>query len=642
MDTEVRNEPLRWDASGSTTGGAGTKVVFRYRADELDSATGSVSGTNVAPVRKYPATLAVTTVPRPRPFRDFKYVSLDGTTRAILGTSAIQTQTSLGFTVQVWFRADTATQTAKLFSTTESYRGFALSYDNGLLRGTYSYRKAGDGATATSANRHTVTQDLTTVRADDGKWHVATFAVTRIPETTPKQVQARLYLDGKQVTTRSDVVYQPVDQDFTFWDSNSYPAVGAEPDGNAPTSGFFDGDINAAVVYNYPVDHNVLALSPPWDGDMLYGGQPSYWDYLVATEEAPTTSTQGTWSYAHHVTNSERNGVWASDINTARARVPIPLISASYVPQGLSLSEDGRTMYQFFYYSTKDPTVAGQNPVGLVCGAGKRCPAYAVTRTDLDTLRVTGIYLLDLPGDHAGGIVALGQYVYVGALGALDASGNPDYKVGQTIFRFDLATGQTVSSGNPTHGLPPIYRVSTPKLYDWSAAVGGLNASTSAMAYSPVTRSIYTLGYLDGTDDATANTIYQFPVDTNGDVTTTSPRKYALPAGPVNTRGQNQGMTPIVSSDGRTCFLLAHEYKTSPSPTYSQIVRACFTSAGAFDDWVPRKTLPGVAENLAVGPDNTVWVLNENPAIRHQRRASDNWYRTFTPYVAGFPLSDLN
>jgi hypothetical protein len=457
---------------------------------------------------------------------------------------------------------------------------------------------------------------------------------TTAGHTDKPHARARLYLDGVAVTNPAD--YVPFDTgDFTFWDSTSYPAVGAEPNSNAAADDFFEGDVNAAVVYNYQVDHNVLAVSPPWDGDMLYGGQPSYWDYLVPTETAPTTSSYGTWSYAHHFTNSERNGAWSADINTERARVPIPLVSANYVPQGLAISEDGTTMYQLFYYSTEDPT--NQNPQGGLCG--NPCPAYALTATDLNTQRVTAIYELGDPalpnamlGSHAGGLVATHGYLYAGGL--YDGAG-------QKIFRLKLSEANLVAAGDTTLGLPPIYSLTVNYTYDWTAA-GGTDASTSAMAYSPTTQSIYTLGYYEAGDNQAANKIYQFPVNASGEVATAPSATFQLSTSPATTFGYNQGLTPVPTTGGGQCFLVAHENKPA-SPNNSQIIRACFNSDGSGGTWsAPKKTLPGTVENLAVGPDSTVWLLNENPARRHQRRATDKWYRTFTPYVAGFPLSVFN
>src|SRR5690242_16679235 len=87
MDTEVRSERLRWDAGPTADGGTASKVVFRYRADELNGATGSLSGDTVVPLSKVGGASVSVQARSVKPFRDFKYVSLDGVDDAIVGQS---------------------------------------------------------------------------------------------------------------------------------------------------------------------------------------------------------------------------------------------------------------------------------------------------------------------------------------------------------------------------------------------------------------------------------------------------------------------------------------------------------------------------------------------------------------------------
>ncbi|MEV0269724.1 LamG domain-containing protein [Hamadaea sp. NPDC050747] len=633
VDTDVRPEALRWNS-----GGDGTKAVFRYRAD--GGYSGSVCATTPCPIRRTGGPVTVS-VARPAPLRDFIYTSLDGVDDAIVGTSSLTTQTNWGFTVVAWIRSSTPGQSAKIFSNTESYRGFALTYDAGLLRGTYSFRPAGQSGGATAANRHTVYQPAgSPLRVDDGKWHQVAFAVTRMPrDGGGYQARARLYVDGVRVTDPADYLEFPTG-DFTFWDSASVPAIGAEPDGGVAANSFFHGDVSGLVVYNYQVDHNVLALRPPYDGDSPYLGLPSYFDYLVAAE-SPATGTGGTWSYARRFTQSERDGRWADDVLAEQARVAMPLLNANYVPQGVTVSTDGATLFNFFYYSQASTDPAQQNPSDGLCEP-VTCPPYAVTATDLATQKVTAIYHLyaapgvPLPGTHAGGIAQIDGRLYLGVLGK-DPAG---VSLSRRVYRFTPQTATVKTPADSGNDLPPVLELVADGYDDWDPAGKYPYASVSALAYAPATRTMYALGYYENDsvnqDGPAANWIIELAVDPQSGAVRLAGPVHKIPTTSADATGHNQGMTPLSGPGG--CFLLAHEVKTGITASgRSQLVRWCSGSG----EWAVLATMPGVAENLAIGPDGLVWVSNENSARRMQKRSSGQWWDRFTPYVAAFALTDL-
>jgi hypothetical protein len=620
LNTDVRQEALRWGTDGSTTG-----VVFRYRADGV--ATGSPCGTGSCGVTLTGAPVT-TRVSRPAPFRDFEYTQFAGA-QAVLGTTPVSTQTTLGFTVIAWFKAPAGmAQDSKLFSDTENYEGFSLADDDGLLAASYSFRPAEDTSPADSSNRRTFTEPSAGPKIDDGQWHEAAFVVARIPEGYPAgaggagpTARARLYLDGKELG--SD--YLPATgKDFSFWDSTSLPAVGAEPTDNLATSDFFTGDINAVEVYNYPVDHNVLALAPPWDGDEVYGGLPSYHDYLSYPESAGTAAgnyADNTWSYAHRFTYSDRadQTPWTGTA-LETARVAIPMLNAGYVPQGIAVSSDGTLMYTMAHYSDDNDA----NPAGGACGPGA-CPTYALAVTNLTTLRVSAIYELSFPGNHAGGVVAAGGYIYTG--------------FGTTIYRFDLSQAVVLAAGDAAGSLPPVYTLGYDAAYSWSGTLYP-GSSASALAYSAADNSIYAEGYYqpENGDVPSGNDILRMPLQPDGSVGAVA-QVYAVPSA----ESHNQGMTPVGTAGGKECFVLSHsENYTGETPAQKDTSYLDYWCDGSATV-TTLATLAGGSENIALGPDGMIWVQSENAAHLYQKRTTGGvqYWDRFTPYVAGIPRAGL-
>jgi hypothetical protein len=617
LTTAVRQEALRWGNGNGTT----TDVSFRYRADGVS--TGSPCGTTSCGVTTV-GNPAMSTVSRPAPFRNFEYTAFNGTTQAVLGSVPITTDTTLGFTVIAWFKVPSGnTEDAKLFSNTENNDGFALDVNNGYLAGTYSYEPSG----STTPDRHTyaLTSGPT---IDDGKWHEAAFDVARMPEGYPSgtdpTARARLYLDGKELG--SD--YLPATgKDFSFLDSTSLPAVGAEPNGNVPAANFFTGDINAVEVYNYPVDHNVLALAPPWDGDDVYGGLPSYHDYLTNPEAAgtPPDYYTNTWSFAQRFTYSDQveptTMPWTgTDLETAH--VAIPMLNAGYVPQGVAVSGDGTQMYTMSYYAAD-----ADDPPPHTCPT-QIYPWYALAVTDLTTLKVTGIYQLNFPGCHAGGIFVADGYVYTG--------------YGTTIYRFSLNQATVLSAGDPSNNVPPIYALSFNASYTWSSTTYP-DSSVSALAYDPAANEVYAMGNYqpEQGDNIDANDILQMPISTSGVIGGIT-NAYPVPLG----ESHNQGMTPIGATGGDECFLLSH------SANYTDGVPTTDNAETSYlDTWCVGQTtvttvatLAGGAENIALGPDGMIWVQSENSAHIYQKRTTNGpqYWDRLTPYIAGIPGASLH
>jgi hypothetical protein len=278
-------------------------------------------------------------------------------------------------------------------------------------------------------------------------------------------------------------------------------------------------------------------------------------------------------------------------------------------------------MYQLFHYADHgDDGDNDHNPEGGRCGAD-RCPYYALTTTDLTTLRVTAIYHLAMPGDHAGGVVATHGYIYTG--------------YGTTLYQFDLddpASRTTVydPTTDPGENLPPVYTVAHRGSVDLDPADLHPNASVSALAYHD--GSMYAMGFYEPEkgDAPTANSILVSQVLSTGEVKPAT-TWFDVPL----SFSHNQGMTPVPGAPG--CFLLSQSAGALPDPRTTRIGHWC---AGQSSVTVV-SALPGGSENIAVGPDGMVWIQNENSAHRYQKRSSNQWWDRLTPYVAGIPLSSL-
>ncbi|MGW0435497.1 LamG-like jellyroll fold domain-containing protein [Micromonospora sp. NPDC003197] len=622
VNTDVRWDVPRWDPQG-----ANTAVIFRYRADNVS--TGSQCGTNVCGVQLKGGT-AVRRIERPAPFGAYSYLPLDGVDDGVIGTTPITTQASSGITIQVWFRATPgANGRVRLFSNTEGGKGFALDYYDGRLRGSYTMQPA-SGAGVRQTIVSTSGPDL-----NDGQWHHAALAIARVPYTpsgstvSRPTTRARLYLDYKQVGV--DYQWLASNGDFTFANSTSVPAVGAEPDAGVLAPAFFAGEIHAVVVHNYQVDHNVLATPPLRDGGRYFGA-PSYHDYLAVPERTGTNDK--TWSLARRITTSERDPANESqprfpEMRQIAARVGIPLLNDFYVPQGLAVSEDGRRMFIHYYYANPNHVPAGGtatdaalNPPDGKC-APVRCPVV-VAEADLTTFRVTAIYKLQVDGVnpwHAGGIAFAHGYLYTGPYG--------------TLYRFtphiDDARRQPIDAGNPAYDIPPVYEL---RPVDGVA----VHTSLSGLTYSPETNALYMVGFYGVAGDEANNTINRYDLTATGAVANPGAAPDATISVPLN-EWQIQGLARLPGT--ADCFVLSNRQRNPdslpPVRVPSQLVRFC---AGGTTSVAAR--LVSVTENIALGPDGMVWVLNENGAARYQKQLyATQWHDRLTPFVDGIPRAAL-
>lgn len=661
--TDVRHEPLQW---GPDVTGSGTEMIFRYRADGVASSPGKLVGT-----------ARTDSIERVAPLHSFDYLQLDGRTGAFVGASPITTRSQVGVTIEVWFRSQKH-QYATLFSNLTADGGFALRDDNGRLRG--DFVATGDGNRSV---RHSI-ETRGTAHLDDGAWHVAAMTVGPDGSTASR---TRLYLDNRQVANTSCITGSRTTDGSCrssaghglLRNSTRVPAVGAQPDKDGTADGSrFLGQVNAVQVANWSIDHDVLSTPAPRDGGN-YFGQPTDFDATPAVPESDGTSatkwSDRTWDLARREAWSDHGHPGSdtpdetaainSGMSSVVARVGIGLLSDGYVPQGVSVSPDGRTMSVIYYYADD----SGKNPAGAACGA-QACPDVLV-RTDLTTMRAAGIYLLnDTDGGpfgrqgssfHANGLVDTHGYLYT----SLATRRDPETHVVQgEVYRFDPSDAQLEAAGNRDFGIPPVYRLKPDASYP-------VASSGSAMSYAPTTDTMYLMGDYQPNSMATESNpdgdrpsdgdILGYRLTARGDIANPSTAKadeqLSLPDTDLNS--YNQGMAWVGSSGDKQCFLLSrsaqYEHTTHsdpPQPTdwpletilewTGQLTRWCGNADGGDAEQTIEATLPSGLENIALGPDGTVWTLTENGARYYQRRTNhQEWYPYLSPYVLGIPLSRL-
>lgn len=659
----LRHEPLHW---GDSATGEGSKIIFRYRPD----------GTNTNPGRLVGGA-RVDSVTRPAPLGRATSLRLDGRTGAFTADQPIATRSTVGETIEVWFRSGTA-QRGTLFSDLTGHGGMELAYDHGRLQAKF---------VTTSAGGRVVQHAIATTRPTSALsgWHVAALTVDVTRGVTPR---SRIYLDNKQVTTTrcgkdahiSDGSCRLAGPDgISLSTSATPPSVGARPGSRGPVAGSpFDGWINAVQVANWSVDHDILSTPAPRDGS-TYFGRPGFFDQPPGVSESDGTSaakwSDRTWDLARREAWSDHGHPGSqtpqqtdainAGMATVSARVGIGLLDDHYVPQGVAVSADGRTMSTIYYYA--DDT--GANPAGGLCGA-KACPDV-ITRTDLSTMTMIGIYLLsDESGEpfgrqgssyHANGLVDAGGYLYA----ALATSRNADSHIVEgAVFRFRPSQAKLTAPANSGVASPPVYTLIADASYPVASSGG-------SMSYAPTTRTLYLMGDYQpesmatgtnpGGDRRTDGDIVGYRLDAAGAIAHPSVRSadeyYTLPR--TDLQAYNQGLAWTGTEGGRQCFIVsrsaqyAHLGHSSPEQPSDwsletildwtgQLTSWCGSTSAGDSDFTVRAVLPSGLENVALGPDGTLWTLTENGARYYQRRTNhQEWYPYLSPYVLGIPITRL-
>ena len=548
-DGDLRREVLRH--------GADPRVLFRYRSFAGARPDWVSTGTTTI---VHQLGQGVVSTPRGAELSSLLATTFDGVDDGYLGDAAITTQ-GVGFTLEAWFRPDLLDGYRTLFSNTEGNRGFSLKIVDGRLR--VLVRIAEGGGTSSLAL-------FDPEPLQSGTWYSAAAQVT----VAAGEVRLRLYRD--HVVLVAESTHPALDG---IAQSSSRPAVGAEPAAGALSQDWFSGAIYGVQVHNHPVDHDVLATPQLRDGSR-YLGAPSYHDYLGSTD-----------SLAVRIARTDRA---RPDLARVRARLALPLLNDDWVPQGVAISEDGRTAWLSGYSKDAD----GENADGR---------ASMIAELDLTAPRLRRVFrLVGATGGnltlHVGGLGALGGNLYIPTNGRVHR-----LKLADAV----LEEAARVQEESGVEGLqPPVYRLAVTETFATRSGGSFLDVD--------VERHALWVGNFNEAGDP-RGTLDRYDLDAEGRIArpsaTDSDAHFQLPVDLV------QG---VVARPGPTLrFLLSTSFGDNPSRLYA------WTPGGEAEVIA---TLPAGLEDLDLAPDGTAWTVFESGARFYQKR----------PITKGLAWDDLS
>jgi hypothetical protein len=557
-------------------------VIFRWRADGVSTSPGVLS-----------EGLEEVTTERPEPFSSFRYVAFDpppGSASGYLGESPIATQPT-GFTVQAWFRARSLDGTRTLFSNTGANRGLCFDVKDGYLQVALSTSDAG------SPYRHWVRDASTPLQTD--RWYHATVSASLRTD----HWRVAFFVDGEPIHEQT----LPFDHGSALVHSTERPAVAAEPGAGGLEGEAFDGDIHAVVVHNYPLGDDVLGTRQLREGGR-YFGTPSYHDYLKIPEPAGTAGASPPYSdrkynFARRValTNKDRR---FDGLRPARVRLGLPFLNDRYVPSGVAVSGDGRTLWMGFHFVHDE----GGNPDGN---------GTFVAEIDLPSYEVRSVYRLqDVNGT-----------AWTRAAGGMTwAPGGLYLTLGNRVVRFETSRANLETPPDPDlPGSTSFYTLQATDVFE-------VRVSDAAIAYDAEYDALWLGGH-------TGSAIDRYDLSPEGAIerpsSTSSDEQLALPASVAFVRGVTR--LPVA---GERCFLLtSYDLGDVAGAHASRLFRWCEGRPAA----AARLDISGAAQALALGPDGTVWVLPQSGSRHLQKRTQSRpWYDVLTPYLLGYDASEFD
>ncbi len=560
-------------------------VIFRWRADGTSTSPGTLS-----------AGVETIEVKRAAPFSSFRYADFHGVTTGAspgyLGDKAIQLQPQ-GFTVQAWFRARSVNGYRTLFSNTGSNKGISLDIADGHLLVLFT---TDDGGTA---YRHKITDDTTAIEPQ--RWYSVAVSVTKRTD----DLRVAFFVDG--VRTKEQAV--ALDHGSVLMDSPELPAVAAEPNGGVLEGEGFDGAMHAVMAYNHPLSDDVLGSPFLRDGGRYYG-MPSYHDYLVVPEPAGSSSADPPYSdrrvnFARRIMLTDRDSRFHG-IAKARTRIGIPLANDRYVPTGVAVAEDGKTMWLGMHYVATD----GGNP---------DANATLLAEADLTTYRLRRVLRLS---------DATGAPITVPLGGLARAHGRVYATTGKQVLTFDPASAKAVAAPDPD-------MADAPEIHDLQASESfAVLATDAALAYDPDANALWVSA--PAADEAFLDRYALTATGAIAKPSTASSDERLTP--PASVRFVH-GITPVALSGSSRCFLLAsHDHEAVGAAKASRLNVWCEGRKYA----AARIITAAGAEGLSLGPDGTLWAVSQSGAAYYQKRTkTQQWYDVLHPYVSGYDTSVL-
>ena len=564
----------------STVFGNAPGVIFRWRSDGTSTSPGQYGG-DIAHVK----------AERPAPFSVFPYTSFSPSQEkpaGYLGTTPITTQ-SVGFTIQAWFRPRSIDGTVTLFSNTENGQGLCFDIKDGYLQMALSTSDAG------KPYRHWVRDTSTPLETN--RWYQASVSASLKSD----HWRIALFLDHnlihEQNTFRS--WFGARQQHGTAGGSRG--THGGKLDGEV-----FDGDMHALVVHNYPIGDDYLGTRQLREGGRTFG-TPSYHDYLQIPEPGGTATATPPYSdrrynYARRVALTDNDRRFTG-LRHARARLGLPFLNDRYVPNGVAVSGDGRTLWLSFSFEQDE----GGNP---------KDHDSILAQVDLLSHDVQSVFRLrDIHGTP-----------WTRAIGGMTWAPTGLYlTLGSQVLRFDPSKAKVEHAADPD--LP-----ATTAFYSLQATDAfDVRVANAAITYDPEVGALWLAGNV-----AMNGAIERYDLSETGAIERPSAhdsdQHLLLPPSIPFVRG----LTRLPTLEERCFLLTSYHLADSTGSQPSKLIRWCENRPAGAVRW----QVSGAAQALTLGPDATLWVVTQSGSAHLQKRKkSQPWYDVLTPYLIGFDAS---
>ncbi|MFP2904902.1 LamG-like jellyroll fold domain-containing protein [Pyxidicoccus sp. 3LFB2] len=584
--------------------GPDPKLVFRYRASGTGTSAGAIVGT----------VGAAATIARGGP-GNTEFMSLTYrpfTAGAYKASATAPLQTGTGFTIVAHFKPDAASLTGRrTVYSDQGGGGVALDLVDGRMQVSWHDGTGYQSVTATGYPINT-------------NWHYVVAAVT-INSGTPSSSHARIYVDGQE---RIDV--SPIPGAQVLKNSGQPGCVAAECDGTGTSRGpvgeYFVGRIATVEVLNYPLWSRSYLFNQLNDGGW-YAGLPSYFDFTPAVTDTRTGEFRSKYRRMADAINEPQGGANFPQFDDMKAlvtrRISTPYINDGFVYQGIfvgTTTTANDTMYMVAHHQPHSDLPEGMTIVPEVNITG--CATGTCNPVIRRTYRLVNASGVGLTGVHPGGIVKVGNILYVNAL-VNTATG-----IGG-LLRFDLSAPRTTwHPADPATGRPAIEDL---KLVSSNTSL----CRGASVSYDALTNRLYCF-------TSSSRSIKGYNLNADGTLPdATEEESWTIPESPYTpgTRtAQLQGGAvyhPGNSAAAKPCFVLQFSGgESNPSAIYQYCPSTSTTAIKTLSD-----TLATNGEGVVVTSDGMLWGITEG-ACKKMQAVGDSSI-VLAPWVWGIPRSRI-